>query len=32
MRIRAFDKRGYEDMAKPHMPKQSQLEKDKIVE
>lgn len=32
MRIRAFDKRGYEDLAKPHMPAMNQNEKEKIVE
>ena len=32
MRMRAFDKRGYENLAKPHMPSYNDQEKEKIVE
>ena len=32
MRMRAFDKRGYENLAKPHMPSYNPQEKEKIIE
>ena len=32
MRLRAFDKRGYENLAKPHMPNINDAEKEKLVE
>ena len=32
MRMNAMDKRGYEDLAKPHLPQISTNEKEKIVE
>lgn len=32
MRMKAFDKRGYENLAKPHMPSFNEQEKEKITE
>ena len=32
IRMKVFDQRGFEDLAKPHYPQLNSLEKDKIVE